>query len=150
MRHRKQLKSESKCLATKSPADLVSSEVPDDFFIFINLARPRASVVASVLSTTALLCGVASGVLAMALMTLHSLWSGGGSTVGEEVGLAAAMAVVATLLFNSGEDGVDVICFRQKAFFVFCKRTRNYYLLADQADCPPPRVDHNEVCPIPE
>ena len=86
----------------------------------------------------------------MALMTLHSLWSGGGSTVGEEVGLAAAMAVVATLLFNSGEDGVDVICFRQKAFFVFCKRTRNYYLLADQADCPPPRVDHNEVCPIPE
>ena len=140
-------------MATKSPADLVSSEVPDDFFIFINLARPRASVVASVLSTTALLCGVASaGVLAMALMTLHSLWSGGGSTVGEEVGLPAAMAVVATLLlFNSGEDGVDVICFRQKAFFVFCKRTRNYYyLLADQADCPPPRVDHNEVCPIPE
>lgn len=109
-------------MATKSPADLVSLEVPDDFFIFINLARPRASVVASVLSTTALLiCGVASGVLAMALMTLHSLWSGGGSTVGaEEVGLAAAMAVVATLLlFNSGEDGVDVICFRQKAFFVF-------------------------------
>ena len=136
MRHRKQLKSESKCLATKSPADLVSSEVPDDFFIFINLARPKASVVASVLSTTALLCGVASaGVLAMALMTLHSLWSGGGSTVGEEVGLAAAMAVVTTLLlFNSGEDGVDVICFRQKAFFVFCKRTRNYYyLLADQS-----------------
>ena len=135
MRHRKQLKSESKCLATKSPADLVSSEVPDDFFIFINLARPRASVVASVLSTTALLCGVASGVLAMALMTLHSLWSGGGSTVGEEVGLPAAMAAVATLLlFNSGEDGVDVICFRQKAFFVFCKRTRNYYyLLADQS-----------------
>ena len=88
----------------------------------------------------------------MALMTLHSLWSGGGSTVGEEVGLAAAMAVVATLLlFNSGEDGVDVICFRQKAFFVFCKRTRNYYLLADQyTHCPPPRVDHNEVCPIPE
>ena len=74
-------------MATKSPADLVSSEVPGDFFIFINLARPRASVVASVLSTTALLCGVASGVLAMALMTLHSLWSGGGSTVGEEVGL---------------------------------------------------------------
>ena len=141
-------------MATKSPADLVSSEVPDDFFIFINLARPRASVVASVLSTTALLCGVASGVLAMALMTLHSLWSGGGSTVGEEVGLAVAMAVVATLLlFNSGEDGVDVICFRQKAFFVFCKRTRNYYyLLADQycTNCPPPRVDHNEVCPIPE
>ena len=144
MRHRKQLKSESKCLATKSPADLVSSEVPDDFFIFINLARPRASVVASVLSTTAFLCGIASaGVLAMALMTLHSLWSGGGSTVGEEVGLSAAMAVVATLLFNSGEDGVDVICFRQKAFFVFCKRTRNYYyLLADQyyTHCPPPRV----------
>lgn len=149
MRHRKQLKSESKCLATKSPADLVSSDVPGDFLIFINLARPRASVVASVLSTTALLCGVASVVLAMALMTLHSLWSGGGSTVGEEVGLSAAMTVVATLLFNSGEDGVDVICFRQKAFFVFCKRTRNYYLLADQY-CPPPRVDHNEVCPIPE
>ena len=93
--------------------------------IFISLARPRASAVASALSTTALFGD--SVVFAMALMTLQSLCRGGGSKVGdEEVG--APVAALATLLFNSGDDGIDVIGFGQEAFFVFCKRPRNYYL----------------------
>ena len=78
----------------------------------------------------------------MALMTLPSLCSGaGGSTVAgadEEVAnpvpaVANPVPAVATLLFNSGDDGVDVIGLRQEAFFVFCKRPRNYYL-PDQAE----------------
>ena len=71
----------------------------------------------------------------MALMTLPSLCSGaGGSTVaGADEEVANPVPAVATLLFNSGDDGVDVIGLRQEAFFVFCKRPRNYYL-PDQAE----------------
>ena len=57
---------------------------------------------------------------------------GGGSRFGEEE-VGVAVPVLATLLFNSGDDGVDVIGFGQEAFFVFCKRPRNYYL-PDQAE----------------
>ena len=43
------------------------------------------------------------------------------------------LAVLASLVFNSGVDGVEVIAFRQKeAFFVFCKRNKK---LLSSASC---------------